>query len=59
MENLTKEHINELKMIQDRIKYCINQFRLAGERFDWGACDYWDTEIKDAKKIESRIINKR
>ena len=55
MEN----YIIELKMIQDRIKHCINQFRLAGERFDWGACDHWDTELKIAQIKESDIINKR
>ena len=48
-----------LKTIQDRIKHCINQFRLAGERFDWGSCDHWDTELKIAQKTESDIINNR
>jgi hypothetical protein len=50
---------NNIKIIEDRIKYCINQFRLAGEQFDWGSCDHWDTELKTAKKKLSELIDKR
>lgn len=48
-----------IDIIQDRIKYCINQFRLAGNRFDWGACDYWDTELKIAQKMLIEILDNR